>query len=115
MLSELDAFFALYAPKLADEMFQGSGGSTLAGGDGTNVIDPSAPPNDSPEDSGSGNAAVSDGLAADPYEPNPLGCDVLNESRPYELKGSAPKGARRSDSAGQSEPSLLAKARGGVR
>ena len=79
-------------------MFQGSGGSALSDG-GTNVIDPSAPPNESPDASG--------GV-------NPGGRDVLNESRPNELKSFPPKGVRRSGSAGQKEPSLPPNVRDGA-
>lgn len=73
-------------------MFQGSGGSVLCDGGGTNVIDPSALPNDSPDDS--------DGV-------NTAGRVALNESRPNEAKPFPPNGVRRSGSAGQNDPSPL--------
>jgi hypothetical protein len=113
MLSELDAFFELYTPKLDDGMFQGSGGSALAVGDDMSVIEPSVPPNDSPAESDSGNAEGSDVCGRTPYDPNLLAPEVLNASRPYVGKAFAPNGARRSDSADQNEPSLVSNATDG--
>jgi len=82
-LSEPDSFFALYPPKLDEEMFQGSGASVRCDGDCVNVIEPSAPPNDSPDDSGNdGHSGRDKGL----NEPNPVGRGVLRELRPNELK-----------------------------
>ena len=90
-------------------MVQGSCGSVLAAGEGINVIEPSAPPKESPEESGGGNSKLSDGRETAPYDPNVLVRDVLNDSCPYEPNVSAPNGGRRSESepAGQKEPSFV--------
>ena len=54
MLNELEDFFVeeLYVPRLGVPMFQGSGALVLAVEGGPNVIEPSAPPNESVAESG---------------------------------------------------------------
>ncbi len=54
MLKELDGFFAeeLYVPKPGVPMFQGSAAPVLAVEGPPNVIEPSAPPNESVAESG---------------------------------------------------------------
>ena len=112
-LSELAVFFELYIPKPADDMFHGSGGSTRAGWVGMNGIEPSAPPKESPADSGGENGECSDDCDNGPNDPKSLGRGGWNASRPYELNGFAPNGARRSDSAGHNDPSLEPNVRAG--
>lgn len=111
-LSELDVFFELYPPKLGEEIFQGSGGSALTAGGGMYVMEPSAPPKERPADSGGG-YKLSCGREVDPYVPNGFGRGVFKDSLPNELKGFASNGVTRSVSAGQNDPSLLPKVRGG--
>lgn len=111
-LSEFDVFFELYPPKLGEEMFQGSGGSVLTAGDGTNVIEPSEPPNERPADSGGG-YKLSCGREVEPNSPKGVGRGVLKGSLPNELKGFASNGVGRSGSAGQNDPSPLPNVRGG--